>query len=344
MLRFLLPLAVLLLASALNAQPPEKDRLEKSVDRALAFLKVMQEKNGSWQLFSQEHTAVTGLAVMAFLSAGHVPGEGPYGDVVERGVKWILKQQRPSGVISSDEGLEMYHHGICTLMLAEVAGMTDADTAKEVRRALKKAVEVILKAQVRDSSTYQGGWRYRTVGSDADLSVSGWQVLALRAARNVGCDIPAERIDQALAFLGRCRDASTAGYCYMPGHRVTKACTGTAILLYELAGKDHHRSRESLQAGAYLIKHPLEWNDEHFFYTTYYVSQGMFQLGQNYWGFFQPRMHKILFAYQQNNGSWLGSDGYGPVYATSMAVLALTVEYRLLPIYQRHEEKDEGRK
>ena len=28
----------------------------------------------------------------------------------------------------------------------------------------------------------------------------------------------------------------------------------------------------------------------------------------------------------------------GPAYCTSMAVLALTVEYRLLPIYQRFEE------
>ena len=32
---------------------------------------------------------------------------------------------------------------------------------------------------------------------------------------------------------------------------------------------------------------------------------------------------------------------YGPNYCTAMAVLALTVEYRFLPIYQRVEEPAE---
>ena len=47
---------------------------------------------------------------------------------------------------------------------------------------------------------------------------------------------------------------------------------------------------------------------------------------------------------QNDNGSWFGSDGearmVGPNYTTAMAVLALTVEYRFLPIYQRGEEPE----
>jgi hypothetical protein len=35
---------------------------------------------------------------------------------------------------------------------------------------------------------------------------------------------------------------------------------------------------------------------------------------------------------------------FGPNYCTSMAVLALTVEYRLLPIYQRDEDAAEEKK
>ena len=44
---------------------------------------------------------------------------------------------------------------------------------------------------------------------------------------------------------------------------------------------------------------------------------------------------------QAQNGSWGGQSTdafYGPNYATAMAVLSLTVEYRYLPIYQRGEE------
>ncbi len=326
---------LLLVAAPVAAQEPRP--LNASVDRALAYLKIMQETDGSWQVFSQKHTGLTGLAVMSFLAAGHVPGEGPYGDVAAKGLDWILKQQQENGLFATEPGLEMYHHGICTLALAEMVGMVDVKTSKKVRPALEKAVAVILKAQVQTSQTYLGGWRYRADSTDADLSVTGWQILALRAAKNAGCDVPAERIDQALDFVKRCRD-QTGGFCYFPGNKVTKACTGTGILVLELSGKNLHHCPEALQAGSYLLKHPLKSSDEHFFYSAYYNSQAMFQLGGNYWRFYQPQMHQILLGYQQSNGSWIGSDGYGPVYATTMAVLALTVEYRLLPIYQRDEK------
>ena len=64
----------------------------------------------------------------------------------------------------------------------------------------------------------------------------------------------------------------------------------------------------------------------------------MFQLGNNYWGVYRPRLHKALFDNQQPNGSWL--DGMGPAYATALSVLALTVEYRFLPIYRVQLERN----
>ena len=64
---------------------------------------------------------------MAFLSAGNVPGEGRYGDVIEKGIRNVLKAQKKNGLIATEGGQEMYQHGISTLMLAEVAGMTDAE-------------------------------------------------------------------------------------------------------------------------------------------------------------------------------------------------------------------------
>src|SRR5437773_2620543 len=87
-----------------------KKKYEESVEQALGFLKVMQEPDGSWHVFAQKHTAVSALSVMAFLSAGHVPGEGPHADVVYKGIKLVLAQQQPSGVFATEPGLEMYHH------------------------------------------------------------------------------------------------------------------------------------------------------------------------------------------------------------------------------------------
>ena len=317
---------------------PSSDKLEESTRRALVFLKNMQEKDGCWTYVNEKSHGITSLAVMAFLSAGHVPGEGPYKATVDKGIAWVLANQQPSGLLAANGGHEMYQHGISTLMFAEVFGMTDPARARELKPKLEKAVQVILRAQKTTPTPHRGGWRYTVDSHDADMSVTGWQLLALRAAKNVGCDVPGERIDMAVEYVQRCRDSSSGGFCYTPFGGATVPCTGTGILALEICGKERHHSREALQAGTYLLKHPVAWNDGYFFYGVYYSSQAMFQLGNNYWNAYRPQLHKVLFDNQQANGSWIGqSEGYSPSYATAMAVLALTVEYRFLPIYQRQE-------
>src|SRR5262245_55127138 len=98
MYRYSVSLAlVLLLAPPARGQEAGKDRLTDSVDRALAFLHKIQEADGAWRAGNEKNPAVTALAVMAFLSAGHVPGEGPYSDAVERGIRWVLARQQPNG-------------------------------------------------------------------------------------------------------------------------------------------------------------------------------------------------------------------------------------------------------
>src|SRR5262249_27723117 len=162
---------------------PPRTAVDQAVDRALEFLQRTQDADGGWRAGRfRNNPAITALSVMAFLSAGHVPGEGRYSDTITRGINSVLDSQHPNGLIASEGQHEMYHHGICTLMLAEVAGMTDGKLAEEVRRKLEKAVAVILRAQ-RTSGVHRGGWRYRAEGFDSDISVSGWQLMALRAAK-----------------------------------------------------------------------------------------------------------------------------------------------------------------
>jgi hypothetical protein len=339
------------LAAADPPAPRQREPFEDAIDRGLGYLARSQTRAGGWPAeFAARRPggdpAVTALAVMAFLSAGHVPGEGKYGPAVEQGIRFVLDSQQENGLIARpDAGFtEMYSHGIGTLMLAEAAGMTDAKTAGELRERLGRAVRLILQAQ-RDRGPDAGGWRYQVAGTDADLSVSGWQLLALRAARNVGCDVPADRVRAAVEYVKRCHDARTGGFMYTVGGNVTPACTGTGILALELAGKEHHRSNEALRAGGYLLRTPPDPGRPHFFYGAYYTAQAMFQLGDNYWKEYRPRLHGLLLRDNppRVTGAWYGKAAddahYGPAYATSMAVLALTVEYRYLPIYQRDERE-----
>src|SRR6266851_7608969 len=95
---------------ASSADPPAKDTpADKAINKALEFLDNVQDKtDGSWRAGRNgRNPAVTSLAVMAFLSAGHVPGEGKYGETVEKGIRWVLKaQQATNGLIANDSNYE----------------------------------------------------------------------------------------------------------------------------------------------------------------------------------------------------------------------------------------------
>ncbi|HEY7314105.1 MAG TPA: prenyltransferase/squalene oxidase repeat-containing protein [Gemmataceae bacterium] len=347
---FSLALLFVVTVSARAAEDPSRnEKVDRAIERGLEHLQISQDKTeGCWRdRASRPNPAVTGLAVMAFLSAGHVPGEGRYGAVVEKGIRWLLRRQQANGLISTDGHQEMYQHGIATLTLAEAAGMTDAELGKDVRKGVAKAVSVILKAQ-RTGGADRGGWRYRVAHVEgSDISVTGWQVMALRAAKNLGCDVPAEAIDRAVEYLKRCQDNGSGGFRYTPGGRLTVACTGTSILALEICGKEHHHCHEALRGGAYLIRKENlpSARQEWFFYSIYYGSQAAFQLGGNYWTVFRPPLHDVLLQLQRTGGFWdtNSADALqgGRAYCTAMAILALTVEYRFLPIYQRSEEPAE---
>jgi hypothetical protein len=116
-----------------------------------------------------------------------------------------------------------------------------------------------------------------------------------------------------------------------------RARAGTGILALEICGQ--HNTQEAVAAAEWLMRNPPAWPDEFFYYAVYYGSQGMFQMGDRYSEFYRPRLEALLLGLQRDDGSWPtyeGSEGQaGPAYTTSMAVLALSVKYHYLPIYQR---------
>ena len=93
----------------------------------------------------------------------------------------------------------------CALPISEAYGVLHDE---RVAKALKKAVDLILSAQERNS---RGAWRYTPDSPDADTTVTGAQMVALFAARNAGLPIPDEAIKKGQAFLKRCR-GSDGGY------------------------------------------------------------------------------------------------------------------------------------
>ena len=327
--------------SVIAAPRTEKQKkVDDAIVKALRYLALQQHNDGYWKLRGNSPScAATSLAVMSFMAAGHVPDEGPYGDTITKGIRWVISKQSSQGLLAAGgSDRSMYAHGISTLMLAEVIGMMPKEDLKETKQALEKACRVILVAQnVIKSGYHAGGWRYTPSSHDSDLSVTGWQLLALRASKNVGCDVPKENIEAAVAYVKNCTRGS--GFSYVPGQGGTPTLTGTGITCLEVC--DQHHSEEVLSGARFLLRTPLRRTDRYFYYGAYYTSVGMFKVGGEYWKEYYPHLTDELLPLQNFDGSFrsnrlsVGEESGGPIYFTTMAILALGVEYKYLPIYQR---------
>jgi hypothetical protein len=69
------------------------------------------------------------------------------------------------------------------------------------------------------------------------------------------------------------------------------------------------------------------------FYFRYYMAQALFQGDFDSWKKWNRETIRLLKGMQSDKGSFQG--GHGEAYATSMSLLALALNYRFLPIYER---------
>ena len=339
----------------------------EAVNRGLAWLALNQQADGSWQgkigyklnngyNYNAEagHVGVTALALMAFLGGGHQPGRGEYGQVVERGLAWILGAVKDDGYISSS-GSRMYSHAFATLFLAEVYGMTHR---ADVRGRLQKAVDYIINAQ-----NDQGGWRYVAFAPESDMSIVVCQVLALRAARNIGIQVPRGTVDRAAqyvvdsaiteqqtqrSFRGRSFSDEVGAFNYQRGSSSRSSFPLTAAGVTSLHGLGIY-SDDAIRMGLDYLRRNLDpFNRTYgrdggghyfFWYGHYYGVQAMYtagtQGGVDYWTPYYEATRAEILRMQRPDGSFPNMVGPGTAFGTAMAVLVLEIPFRYLPIFQR---------
>ena len=328
---------------------PHAAQVEESVERGLRYLIGQQQQDGSFPGRHGDTAGMVSLAGLSFLAAGHTPGRDAYGEMINRCLDYVMAQQNSNGYINGSTWRDgsMYSHHIATLFLAEVSGMVDPQREERVREALAGAVKVILASQqaAKSHPRYEGGWQYSPRASRSDLSVSGWAVMALRSARLNGARVPDENMQQAIDFVLRMQHES-GGFGYMNPEQHRPTLTALAILCLALTG--YHDSEEVELGRRYLMAHYRRMPDQpHALYGVYYGVQAAFQLGGENWEEIGSWFFDTYLLKQQDDGSW--SPGAGgrvdveqgsPAYRTALLVLALTVPYRQLPIYQRDETVD----
>lgn len=302
--------------------------LRESIDRGLRWLDANQAEDGSYGLLSHygPHVGITGLAGMAFIMDGNVPGRGRYGHNVEQCIDFIIAHSSESGLLAAETSHgPMYDHGFAALFLAEAYGMSPRP---DLREALRKAVRLIVSTQ-----NDEGGWRYQPERNDADISVTICEIMALRAARDAGIYVDKSVIDKAVEYVKRSQNPD-GGFRYMlgsGGSAFARSAAGVAALQY--AGI--YQGEEIEQGLAYIERFIPSGRETvgHYFYGHYYAAQAMYLAGDRYWSRWWPAIREELLGKQADDGSWRGQAG--TEYGTAMALIILEIPNRLLPIFQK---------
>jgi hypothetical protein len=327
-----------------RAQPPNA-RIGEAVprdvrelyDKGLQYLVKTQSENGDWPE-GQQGPGTTGLGLMAFLASGEDPNFGLYSNNVRRAVRSIISNQDGN---TGYFGQSMYHHGFAVLALAEAYGAVDdryvwpaGKKPRSIGAALELGVRAAITSQRRNSL---GAWRYSPTSTDADTSVSGAVLVGLLAARNAGIEVPDESINKAISYYtGMTSSSGQVAYSGgLGGFDESLARISIGTLVYALARrKDLPQFKAAL---GYLVD-KLESTGRYagaggIDYQRYYQAQALFQGDVEAWKKWNKLLVQQLKTAQQPDGSIPGQ--MGTALSTSFSLLALALNYRFLPIYER---------
>lgn len=320
-------------------------RTEDAIRRGLAYLYNKRDRDGSFGSGNYRgNVAVTALAGMAFMCGGHQPGRGTYGRAVQDALRFILSKENVQGRFpgflhnpgASIHG-PMYGHGFAALFLTEAYGMVhDKMLREELRNKARRAIKLIVKAQ-----NVEGGWRYEPNSTDADLSVTVCQIMALRSARNAGIFIPKATVDKCTDYVKNCQDRIEGWFRYMKaagGGGGSQGFARTAAGVCALNAAGIYKGEEIERGLKFLLKNKPHGGvfgraDLHYFYGHYYAVQAMWTAGGSYWTEWYPAIRDELLGRQNADGSW--ADQICSHYGTAMACIILQVPNNYLPILQK---------
>ena len=300
------------------------------INGALKYLVSKQHLDGSWYIkegLGGHPVAMTGYSLIAFMSAGNLPDEGPYKKNVAAGMQYLLDSIQPDGLFrGGSRGQYMYNHGIATVALAELYGETHSPT---VRPKLERLVKVILDAQ-----SPAGGWRYSPQPRDADLSVTVLQAVALRAAQEAGLAVPQDAINKAADYVNSCYIPDKGGFAYQPGGGVGFARTAGAIYALQVLGK--YDDPKVKTGSSYLLAHYKEGGG-FFAYGNYYAAPAQYMIGGDTWRSWYSLISKLLLDSAQREGDMVywEEPQTGTIFSTAVNVAILAMPYHFLPLYQR---------
>lgn len=319
-------------------------RTEAAVQAALRFLCQAQRPDGAWDPAAsgagqeraplgetrdgagkRAETAITGLALLALMGAGHTHQAGDHADHVYRGLAFLIRGQKADGSLAGNASLYAAHysHGMAALAMAEAAAITrDPAAIEATRRAVRHT------QRMQHPTT--GGFRYRP-GETGDMSQLGWQAMVLDAAFRADVAVDPAAIRGIQTFLRSVRGGTHGGLArYRPGEAPSRTMTAEALAIRLLLGEAVPQA-EIEEAQRYMLEQPPGVGQDNYYYW-YYATMALHQLQDDAWERWNAALRERLLATQRPDGSWSDATvwgGYGgTVYTTAMATLCLESYYR----------------
>ncbi len=327
---------------------------ERAVENALRWLAENQDDDGGWRprkhnggretrtlghdrqgAGSNADTGITGLAVLAFMAAGHTHLDGQYRQNVQKGLEFILRHQATNGDLAGNAKLfaRMYCHSMSLLAISEALALTGD---QRLMTPVQSGVNYSTKAQ----NYNDGSWRYQP-GDPGDMSQFGWKVLALHSAKIGGARVPQATTNRMRNFLQRCTSGPGNGLAgYRPGEGPTATMTAEALVCRYFL--EPNVSEVTKTTASTKILRELPSADHVNLYYWYYGTLATYHTGGYAWDQWNVKMKDALIGSQVQHGESAGSwhpngmwGGYGGrVYSTALSALCLEVYYRYLPMYE----------
>jgi hypothetical protein len=211
-----------------------------------------------------------------------------------------------------------------------------------LKEPVEKAVKVII-----DGQQDMGSWNYdytKVGATRRDMSVTAWQVQALKACDVAGASVEGLHDAMYKAVEGIKSFSAGGGFCYAGGAQaggISPTLTGAGILGLQFL----QRGNDPVCLGALDTGKNMACTWEGgCTYAWYYWTQAKFQAGGATWKGWNSQMLPMLVKNQQADGHWAANNTHGAsdVYDTCLCCLCLEVYYRYLPTYQKVAEVDAG--
>jgi hypothetical protein len=209
----------------------------------------------------------------------------------------------------------------------------DAAAGAVIRAAAAKAMAFTVAAQ----DPRRGGWRYKP-GTDSDISVTGWQVVAFHSATKVGFDVPAPTALGVTGFLNSVQSNYGATYGYTSPVSTTPTQSSIGLLCRIYTGWE--REQPGLQNGVAMLAR--QGPSETDMYYNYYATLVLLHVGGPPWEDWNRKLRDYLIRTQSRVGHEAGSWHFpgphtssgGRLYNTALVLLILETYYRAPSVYK----------